>query len=378
MAESTRPSAAPAVSGESARALRDENARLETLVRKQALDFKTLLETANAINERALDPRGIDAYLIYICNTVKGQFGTSKSHVLREVFDGEPPRYALIERGKVLCEVPVAGELARYLSRAQGAVNLGSAEVAEMPETRALRALDVETVAPLLRFADGKPELKGILTLGRRLVKQPYAASDLQMFGLLGSIIAISLHNAELHRKAIVDNLTQVYSRGHFDLSLDAEISRAERYGGQHHAEEVRRVSLVMMDIDHFKQVNDTWGHQVGDAVLRAVAKATKQTVRKSDVVARYGGEEFAMIAPETSKEEGIRMAERLRERVALAKADAGGGREIRVTASFGVATFPQDARDLRSLVAAADRALYQAKERGRNQVVASPGREQT
>ena len=356
--------------------LRDDKIRLETLVRKQELDFKTLLEMANAINERSLDPRGIEAYLVYICNAVRGQFGVNKAHVMREILDGEPRRYALIDRGRTLFECPTDCGFAKYVTNAHGAVPLVTPDVEAMPESKALRALDIDTVAPLLRFQDGKPELKGILAIGKRLLKTPFAPSDLNMFGLLGSIIAISLHNAELHRKAIIDNLTQVYSRGHFDLSLDAEISRAERYGGQHHSDEVRYVSLLMMDIDHFKKVNDVHGHQVGDAVLRAVARAMRATVRKSDVVARYGGEEFSLIAPETHKDEAIRMAERLRVRIAEAKIDLGGGKMLGVTASFGVATYPQDAGDLRGLVAAADRALYMAKERGRNLVVAVPGRE--
>ncbi|MCE9582469.1 MAG: GGDEF domain-containing protein [Planctomycetes bacterium] len=358
-----------------AETLRSENQRLETLVRKQELDFKTLLEMANAINERSLDPRGIEAYLQYICTAVRGQFGVLKAHVVREALDGETRRFVLTERGKVAFECERDGAFARAMVTARGAVPLSGDPVANLPEAEQLRALDLETVAPLLRFQNGKAELKGVLAIGKRLVKAPFAADDLQMFGLLGSIIAISLHNAELHRKAIVDNLTQVYSRGHFDLAMEAEISRAERYGGQHHSDEVRFVSLVMMDIDHFKRVNDTHGHPVGDVVLRMVAKALRQTVRKSDVVSRYGGEEFALIAPETNKEEAIRMAERLRLRIAGDKADASG-KGVGVTASFGVATYPNDAGNLRELVAAADKALYAAKERGRNQVVAASGRE--
>jgi diguanylate cyclase (GGDEF)-like protein len=358
------------------RDLREEVRRLEVQVRKQELDFKTLLEMANAINERSLDPRGIEAYLVYICNAVRGQFGVHRAHVVREVLDGEPRRYALLDRGKSTFECAYDSPFVRALTAASGAMTLSSPELEGFPEARALRALDVETIAPLLRYQDGKPELKGILALGRRLVKSPFAAGDLQMFGLLGSIIAISLHNAELHRRAIVDNLTQVYSRGHFDLSLDAEISRAERYGGQHHHDDVRCVSLLMMDIDHFKKVNDTFGHPTGDAILRAVARAMKGTVRKSDVVSRYGGEEFALIAPETNKEEGMRMAERLRSRILEQKVEGPGGKPVTVTASVGVATYPQDAGDLRGLVAAADKALYRAKERGRNQVVGAPSRE--
>ncbi|NUN50206.1 MAG: GGDEF domain-containing protein [Candidatus Brocadiae bacterium] len=379
MGESARPEAAQdpsrPLAGDPVAELRAEKQRLETLVRKQALDFKTLLEMANAINERSLDPRGIESYLSYICHAVRGQFGVTRAHVVRETPEGEGRRYQLVDRGRLSFECDAGSPFVLALTRASGAMPLTHPDLTQLPESAKLRALELETVAPLLRFQDGKPELKGILAVGRRLVRAPFAPEDLQMFGLLGSILAISLHNAELHRRAIVDGLTQVYSRGHFDLALDAEIARVERYG-THHRDEDRKVSLVMMDIDHFKKINDAHGHQVGDAVLRAVAHATKLTVRKSDLVARYGGEEFALIAPETNKEEGIRMAERLRARILDSKVEGPGGKPIAVTASFGVATFPGDAADLRGLVAAADRALYQAKERGRNQVVAAPTRE--
>jgi diguanylate cyclase (GGDEF)-like protein len=175
-----------------------------------------------------------------------------------------------------------------------------------------------------------------------------------------------------------VDGLTQVYSRGHFDAHLLQEIARARRFhqkdtGAGADAKVNQHVSLVMVDIDHFKQFNDRHGHQVGDLVLQTVAHTLHEAVRTMDIVARYGGEEFSLIFPETRKEDAARIAERLRRSVAETAVDAGTGEPLRVTISLGVATFPQDARDIRELIAKADQAMYRAKGNGRNQVVAAP-----
>jgi diguanylate cyclase (GGDEF)-like protein len=163
-----------------------------------------------------------------------------------------------------------------------------------------------------------------------------------------------------------VDDLTQLYSRGHFDLHLSAEISRSERYGKREGAS--RPVTLILMDIDHFKLFNDAHGHPAGDRVLRSVARAMQRAVRKSDVVARYGGEEFALIAVETDKTEAGLLADRLRRQVAQAPVELDGVSRS-VTASFGVATYPEDGRTPQELIARADGALYKAKAAGRNRV---------
>jgi diguanylate cyclase (GGDEF)-like protein len=178
---------------------------------------------------------------------------------------------------------------------------------------------------------------------------------------------AVAVHNAQLHRKSIVDHLTQLYSRGHFDLHLAAELARAERYGRKD-LEPRRFITLIMMDIDHFKSFNDAHGHQAGDRVLRSVARSIQRAVRKSDVVARYGGEEFVLIAVETGKTDGTILAERLRKQVAQTTITVDGTPR-HVTASFGVATFPEDGRSAQALIARADSALYTAKTGGRDRV---------
>ncbi|MBI3099796.1 MAG: sensor domain-containing diguanylate cyclase [Planctomycetes bacterium] len=352
------------------------SATLELMIRKQELDFTTILEIANQINARSIDSRGVDSYISYVASVTRGQFGVSKVYIVRSI-DFATPRFVLIaQRGaeQPLLEFEGEGPFARRLKQASKPILVSEAEpdLAAMPELQLLKGLEVEVLVPLLRV-DPRigPDLKGVLCLGRRILRNSYSPQELKFLWLLGDMIAISLHNAQLHHRSIVDGLTQVYSRGHFDLQLQSELARAERYG-RHEGGEVRSVSLIMLDIDHFKKCNDTYGHQVGDAVLRSVAQALQGAVRKSDEVARYGGEEFALIAPETTKNECVGLAERLRKKIEASVVKTAAGGEVKVTASLGVACFPQDARDGRELVAKADRALYLSKEHGRNCVTAA------
>jgi len=170
----------------------------------------------------------------------------------------------------------------------------------------------------------------------------------------------------ELNRRffdlSIRDDLTDVYNRRYFYEKLEEEIKRSERYGTV--------LSLIMLDIDYFKHYNDTHGHQAGDSVLRDVALLLRNNVREQDLVARYGGEEFAIILPETGKQVAGKLAERIR---GCLSAQAFYFKETlqsgKLTISLGVATFPEDAKSLNDLVEMADRALYKAKEKGRNRV---------
>jgi len=187
---------------------------------------------------------------------------------------------------------------------------------------------------------------------------------------------AVALENATLYERlqqlAIVDGLTEVYNHRHFQDVLRKEIGRATRY----QAPEMT-FSLLMLDLDRFKQVNDTFGHQTGDAVLIAVARVLRLHTRKVDTVGRYGGEEFAVILPNTDKAGALALADRLREAVgALPPEPAGNPAAAPVTVSAGVATWLDDGGNGPALIRAADEGLYLAKEAGRNCVrsVRAPG----
>ena len=168
--------------------------------------------------------------------------------------------------------------------------------------------------------------------------------------------------NARLEALATTDPLTLLLNRRALVDRLAAEMDRARRYGTV--------VTLLMVDIDHFKRINDTYGHLVGDDVLREVATLLQGAVRTVDVVARYGGEEFIIVLPETHEEGAIAFAERLRERIEGQEFGRGGRAGLRLTTSIGVATFPSPlVESTEDLFGRADAALYRAKADGRNRV---------
>jgi diguanylate cyclase (GGDEF)-like protein len=160
-------------------------------------------------------------------------------------------------------------------------------------------------------------------------------------------------------RLAITDAMTEIANHRAFQEGLRAEIARAQRYN--------YRFVLLMMDVDHFKQFNDAYGHPLGDQVLRRVASLLRETVREGDLVSRYGGEEFTALLPQTDARHGRVVAERIR---AAVERDQSAQRQV--TISIGAAEFPIDGADAETLIAAADNALYVAKEQGRNRVVLS------
>ncbi len=161
-------------------------------------------------------------------------------------------------------------------------------------------------------------------------------------------------------RAAITDHLTGLFNRAHFDASLKREINRCLRYG--------QIASLVMLDLDDFKDVNDRHGHPAGDIVLKEVGRLLTQRVRDLDIGARYGGEEFAMILPETPRMSAWVVAERLRGEVERHfKRRKSGGASFPVTISGGIASYPDDATNVENLVRRADEALYRAKRAGKN-----------
>lgn len=161
---------------------------------------------------------------------------------------------------------------------------------------------------------------------------------------------------AEIAEIALKDGLTQLFDVSTFRTKLETEIKRYKRYGSE--------MSLIMMDIDDFKQINDCWGHQEGDRVLCDISKLLLKSARDLDICSRYGGEEFAIILPQTGYQEAMRLAERIRMRVENHFKD-----NLPVTISLGVATCPFNARSAKALIGKADKALYQSKRGGKNKV---------
>jgi len=231
----------------------------------------------------------------------------------------------------------------------------------ERPAGHALQSLQDRTMTCFPLIVRG--ELIGSLNLAKA-DGSPLDEEQASMAHEVATSLAVGIQNsrltAELTRLAAIDELTGAYNRRKlFDLGA-REVLRSQRFG--------RPLSAMMLDIDHFKQVNDRWGHSVGDRVLLCVAHCCNRTVREVDVLGRYGGEEFAILLPEACADEAVEVAERVRSEVEGLVIPTDGG-ALSVTVSIGVARLGDDANDLRSLLARADAAMYEAKRAGRNTV---------
>ncbi|HEX6941177.1 MAG TPA: GGDEF domain-containing protein [Longimicrobiales bacterium] len=196
-------------------------------------------------------------------------------------------------------------------------------------------------------------------------------AEAVEILEMLAPYAALQLHQARAYgdlrehaASAEHDALTGIPNRRAFDAQLEAAAASFHRYG--------RPFSLILLDVDHFKQINDTYGHEAGDAVLQAIAARLAGAVREVDHIARYGGEEFVVLLPETGLAGAVGTAERLRLSVASSPVD-WRDKSIPVHISLGVSAVPECVTDPRAVVASADRALYESKEGGRNRVTAAP-----
>jgi diguanylate cyclase (GGDEF)-like protein len=225
-----------------------------------------------------------------------------------------------------------------------------------------LKKLGILVVAPMI-FSE---RLQGIIGAGEKLQFQNFSETDFEIFHILVNIISISIGNSHMFQDiktlSLTDAMTGLHNYRYFEDRLKEELNRAKRHN--------KNVSLMILDIDYFKNYNDTLGHQAGDEVLRMMGKFLKDTIRDEDIVARYGGEEFCIILPGIEKKGIPILGERVRKKIELEKffkeeVQPGG----KLTISIGTATFPDDAGNYSNLVEKADKALYQAKNAGRNQL---------
>ena len=261
---------------------------------------------------------------------------------------------------------------------AQDADLVGALEEAEAPAAEAGNAAEwhaphvaerdgVHAIALPLKVRLGRSETEqflGVISVARR--ERPFTSEDADLLEYLVGQAAVSIENADLHetvqQQAITDELTGLSNVRQMHGALDREFERGLRFSTP--------VGFVLLDIDDFKAVNDTFGHQQGDEVLTEVAGVLRELSRDIDEPARYGGEELAVVLPQTELDGAAQLAERMREAVeALRIPRLDGQGDLRVTASFGVSSVPSSASDKGSLVAAADAALYRAKRAGKNRV---------
>jgi len=226
-----------------------------------------------------------------------------------------------------------------------------------------LKQLEIEVVSPLVQ----NDEIAGLICLGPNIKDEDYTPENLETLAILTNMLSVAIHNAQLyeHIKGLsyTDAMTGLHNFRFFKLRLKEEIARAWRTN--------QPISLLILDVDFFKNYNDKLGHPAGDDLLRKLSHLLRYTVRDNDIVCRYGGEEFAIILPGTEEVGAYVLAERLRQKVEKEKFFREEVQpQKKITISIGLSTFPEDAVTMEDLIVAADQALYHAKNQGRNLVV--------
>jgi diguanylate cyclase (GGDEF)-like protein len=336
-----------------------ENARLYTLEQKRTAQ----LEAINAIAKKATAVLDLNDLLAKVCVLVRQTFKSEQvsimmkedSNLVLSAFDGSLT-LAIAEDERI----PVAKCLA-------GQAIDTNKTVFENDVKKSSRYVPIFTESfsrmciPLVSFE----KALGVLALDSSKAMS-FHESDVQPLESVADICVTAIQNAQhvdrVRQLAYIDGLTGIFNRRFFEMRIAEEMERARRYDGS--------LAVIMIDIDNFKKLNDEFGHLLGDEVLRQVSSVFSLQLRRIDVVCRYGGEEFAMLLPQTTAEQALSVAEKLRREVADWQFP---GVPRAVTISAGTAAYPAQGSTRDELVRAADAALYAAKQQGRNRVCAAP-----
>jgi diguanylate cyclase (GGDEF)-like protein len=207
---------------------------------------------------------------------------------------------------------------------------------------------------PMVVYSD----VIGVINVTNKKKGKEFTEEDVEMLKAVADQAAVAVNKAQLWDMAVTDSLTGLYVRRYFMVKLQEEIHRAERYN--------KPLSIVMVDLDRFKKINDTYGHDAGDRALKTISQFFQRNIRDVDAIGRYGGEEFVMLIPDADKEAAFCLAERLRKELAKVKLEDLPP----ITISLGIATYPSDGTDIEELIKKADAAMYEAKQKGRNKAV--------
>jgi diguanylate cyclase (GGDEF)-like protein len=327
--------------------------------------LRRLADAANAIASGRLgervEVRGNDEFaeLGKAFNRMAGQLELRLDELERE---RTRVRDATVRFGEALVATHDTAQLIRIIVESAVEATGASGGVVLGPNGELARAGDPDAGTERLAF----PLRVGNSDFGMLVIaSENFEADQVETVASLAAQVVVALENARLHRmverQAMVDSLTGLANRRSLEESLRSELARAARFADT--------VSVVLADLDDFKQVNDRYGHAAGDEVLKAFATALRKTVRESDVAGRWGGEEFALVLPGTDAPGGARLAERARAAIEASRVEMPNGDLISVTASFGVAAFPES-REISEILEAADAALYAAKDGGKNRVM--------
>lgn len=273
-------------------------------------------------------------------------YGLADKNVETEINNG------LIECNKIKVGEGIAGSV--FVEKKSIISNLGKND----PRFLSIgEDLNVSSLICVPLIAKGEPI--GVINITNKQNGKLFNKQDLEFIEALANQAAIAIDNAKLYELATKDGLTKLYIYRHFYTLLETELKRSARYNHE--------MTLLMMDIDNFKSINDTYGHPVGDQVLREISNCITTTVRKIDIASRYGGEEFTVILPETNSTDARIIAERLRRNISEIKVHLKDGTMIKPSISIGMSEYPSCALDEQTLIELADVALYNAKNNGKN-----------
>jgi len=324
--------------------------QLEGRLKELQLERARLQETVRRVGESLGKGLDRDALLGIVVQTAVDGVGAQCGRVV-------------MRRGGngTLSEAARAGDVSSFLAAVEAA-EAAALHAGEAAETQISGA---DALARPLHGPPPEGAVLGVISIAR---PGPFSERQRELFAYLTNQASISIENVDLHetiqRQALTDELTGLFNHRRFQEVMTAEVERTRRFG--------QELGLIMLDLDDFKRVNDTYGHLQGDFVLREVARVLRESSREIDEPARYGGEEMAVALPQTGLQGAYEFAERVRSRIeALHVPLLDGEGMLRVTASFGAASLPHSAKvDKDALVAAADAALYRAKRSGKNRTV--------
>ncbi len=343
--------------------LRSEQARLDRTIR----DLSVLYDISRAISQ--ID--NMKQLLLEILEHAIGRVGAERGSIMLYVPDEDLLRMQVvrglpdplaeerINSGQQACKTfrPGEGIAGSVFKSGEGYLSHDPSSDEKFTPSGDTR---VASIACLPLAVNDQPI--GVLNITNKKESQ-FCEEDVEILTAIAGQAAMTIEKADLYQLAITDELTSLFVRRYFYRRLDEETRRRGRYGTE--------ISLLLLDIDHFKKFNDTHGHDTGDVVLKEVAAAMQEQCREIDVVARYGGEEFAVLLPETDLEGAMVAAERLRAKIEGLRVPTGDGELLSVTISLGACQAIDGVSSREEMIKAADLALYHAKADGRNRAVA-------
>ncbi|MFA5520070.1 MAG: diguanylate cyclase [Spirochaetota bacterium] len=327
---------------------------------KKVFDLQNLIEIAMSLSS-TLDFDNLMESILYICI---GQMIVDKVAIFLNSNLENEELIIYMQKGYTLDEKSTINEKSKLIKHLKSDCSILDKEKAkdlmnsDLPTKKIFESLNPEIVIPL----KSKNSINGLIFIGEKLIESSYTSDEIYFLHQLSRFASIAVENSRLYRMATLDRMTGLYVHHYFQERLTEEIKRSERNNAP--------LTLIMADLDNFKNINDNYGHQAGDIILKNIAKIIHDNIRSFDIAARYGGEEFAIILTDTNVDAAYQIAERLRKKVENT-VFPGAAIPLKVTISIGIYQFnPKEDKNKNNLIHKADLALYKAKKSGKNLVL--------